>query len=334
MATVPGIDVSYWNSGIDWPKVRATGQRYVFAKASEADSYKDPTLDDNWVGAKSAGVLRGAYHFFRCAVDPTRQAKNYIDYLKSLNDDGELPPVLDLEVSDGVPNHKIIPSVKTWLDLVEAAFGKKPIIYSGFYFLKDSFSVAGGGPPSWAKDYPLWIAQYPNQYVDGMSPSLPPGWFKWTFWQYSEKGKINGINANVDLNVFNGSLEELYKFAGAKIIKEEPKTPKKHKIVVGDSFESIANKYGVTVRELVNANAQLLKAGDELTVPVAVAIPGESGGGAPSAPRQQIKHTVTAGETLYVIAIKYGTTIAKIAHANNITNPNLIEVGQVLIIPS
>ena len=333
MATVPGIDVSYWNSGIDWPKVRATGQRYVFAKASEADSYKDPTLDDNWVGAKSAGVLRGAYHFFRCGVDPERQAKNYIDYLKSLNDDGELPPVLDLEVSDGVPNHKIIPSVKTWLDLVEAAFGKKPIIYSGFYFLKDSFSVAGGGPPSWAKDYPLWIAQYPNQYVDGMSPSLPPGWFKWTFWQYSEKGKINGINANVDLNVFNGSLEELYKFAGANIITEEPKTPKKHKIVAGDSFESIANKYGVTVRELVNANAQLLKLGDELTVPVAVAIPGESGGSVPSAPRQQIKHTVTAGETLYVIAIKYGTTIAKIAHANNIANPNLIEVGQVLVIP-
>ena len=334
MATVPGIDVSYWNSGIDWPKVRATGQRYVYAKASEADFYKDPTLDDNWAGAKSAGVLRGAYHFFRCGVDPVSQAKNYIEYVKSLNDDGELPPALDLEVSDGVPNHKIIPSVKTWLNLVEAAFGKKPIIYSGFYFLKDSFSVAGGGPPSWAKDYPLWIAQYPNQYVDGMSPSLPPGWFKWTFWQYSEKGKVNGINANVDLNVFNGSLEELYKFAGAKIITEEPKTPIKHKVVDGDSFESIANKYGVTVRELVNANAQLLKMGDELTVPVAVAIPNESGGGAPSVPRQQIKHTVTAGETLYVIAIKYGTTIAKIAHANNIANPNLIEVGQVLIIPS
>lgn len=333
MATVPGIDVSYWNSGIDWPKVRATGQRYVYAKASEADFYKDPTLDDNWAGAKSAGVLRGAYHFFRCGVDPVSQAKNYIEYVKSLNDDGELPPALDLEVSDGVPNHKIIPSVKTWLNLVEAAFGKKPIIYSGFYFLKDSLSIVGGGPPSWAKDYPLWIAQYPNQYVDGMSPSLPPGWFKWTFWQYSEKGKVNGINANVDLNVFNGSLEELYKFAGAKIVTGEPKTPTKHKIVAGDSFESIANKYGVTVRELVNANAQLLKMGDELTIPIAVAIPSEGGRGTTPLPRQQIKHTVTSGETLYVIAVKYGTTIAKIAAANNITNPNLINVGQVLIIP-
>jgi GH25 family lysozyme M1 (1,4-beta-N-acetylmuramidase) len=42
MATVPGIDVSYWNAGIDWPKVRATGQRFVFAKASEGSSYSDP----------------------------------------------------------------------------------------------------------------------------------------------------------------------------------------------------------------------------------------------------------------------------------------------------
>ena len=74
MATVPGIDVSYWDSGIDWPKVRATGQRFVFIKATEADNYSDPTFDDNWVGAKSAGVLRGAYHFYRCNVDPKKQA--------------------------------------------------------------------------------------------------------------------------------------------------------------------------------------------------------------------------------------------------------------------
>ena len=102
MATVPGIDVSYWDSGIDWPKVRATGQRYVFIKASEGDSYADPTFDDNWRGEKSAGLLRGAYHFVRSNVDPKKQATKFIDYVKSMNDDGELPPVLDLETPDGV----------------------------------------------------------------------------------------------------------------------------------------------------------------------------------------------------------------------------------------
>jgi GH25 family lysozyme M1 (1,4-beta-N-acetylmuramidase) len=327
MATVPGIDVSYWNAGIDWPKVRATGQRFVFAKASEGSSYSDPTFDDNWRGAKSAGLLRGAYHFFRCNIDPKKQATRFIDYVQSMNDNGELPPVLDLETNDGQTKDKIIERAKTWLDLVETAFGKKPIIYSGQYFLQDYFSEAGGGPPAWAKDHPLWLAQYPNQYIPGMRPSLPRGWFKWTFWQYSDKGRVNGINARVDLNVFNGSLEDLYKLAG---IQTEPQpTPKKHIIAAGDTFESIANKYGVTVRELVSSNPQLLKTGDQLTVPVAIAIPAEDNGGS-TTPRT---HTVKSGENLTVIAIKYGTTVAAIASANNITNINNISVGQVLVIP-
>jgi LysM repeat protein len=210
---------------------------------------------------------------------------------------------------------------------VEDAFNKKPIIYSGKFFLQDYFSESSGGPPSWAKDHALWLAQYPNQYVAGMEPSLPRGWFKWTFWQYSEKGRINGINANVDLNVFNGTLEELYKFVGAQIITERPQTPQKHTVAAGDSFETIANKYGVTVRELVSANPQLLKSGDQLTIPVAIAIPAEEGSST------ERTYTVKPGDTLTAIAIKYGTTIAAIASANNITNINNISVGQVLVIP-
>ena len=337
MATVPGVDVSYWDSGIDWPKVRATGQRYVFIKASEGDAYADPTFDDNWRGAKATGLLRGAYHFFRSNIDPKKQAAKFIDYVKSMNDNGELPPVLDLETPDGQTKEKIISRAKTWLDLVEAAFGRKPIIYSGQFFLQDYFSELGGGPPAWAKDYPLWIAQYPSTYVEGSQPFLPRGWFKWTFWQYSEKGVVNGINAKVDLNVFNGTLEDLYRFAGAQLITEKPPTPQKHTVVTGDSIESIANKYGVTVRELVSANPQLLKTGDQLTIPVAIAIPGESGTDSTTrigVPAGQRTHAVKPGDTLTSIAIKYGTTVAAIASLNNITNINNISVGQLLYIPS
>ena len=339
MATVPGIDVSYWDAGIDWPKVRATGQRFVFVKATEGNTYQDPTYDDNWFGAKSAGLLRGAYHFFHCNIDPKKQADNFINYVKSFNDNGELAPVLDLETHDNVKKEKIIPAVKTYLDLIEAAFGKKPIIYSGYFFLQDYLSEAGGGPPMWAKDYPLWIAQYPNQYTPGMSPLLPRGWFKWTIWQYSEKGVINGINADVDLNLFNGTLEELYKFAGAQpvVAASASEGPKKHKVVAGDTFESVAIKYGITVRELVSANPQLLKSGDQVTIPAAVAIPAESGtssgstsGGASAQPRT---YTVKSGDSLSAIAVRFGSTVARIATANNITNINAISVGQVLTIP-
>jgi GH25 family lysozyme M1 (1,4-beta-N-acetylmuramidase)/LysM repeat protein len=335
MATVPGIDVSYWDAGIDWPKVRATGQRFVFVKATEAITYKDPTFDDNWFGAKSAGLLRGAYHFFRCNRDAKKQADFFIDYVKSFNDLGELPPVLDLETDDGQRRDKIVPAVKIWLDRVEAAFDKKPIIYSGQYFLQDYLSEAGGGPPAWAKDYMLWLAQYPNQYIPGTQPFLPRGWFQWTFWQYSEKGRVNGINADVDLNLFNGTLEELYKFAGAQFLTEKPVTPQKHTVVAGDSFESIAIKHGVTVRELVSANPQLLKTGDQLTVPVAVEIPAETGSstGSDGSTSAQRTHIVKTGDSLTAIAIRYATTVAAIASANNITNINNIRVGQVLIIP-
>jgi lysozyme len=336
MATVPGIDVSYWNAGIDWPKVRATGQRFVFVKATEAETFKDAAFSANWLGAKAAGLLRGAYHFFRSNTDPKKQAANFINYVKSTNDHGDLPPVLDLETHDGQTKDKIIARAKIWLDLVEEAFGKKPIIYSGQYFLQDYFSEAGGGPPAWAREYPLWLAQYPNNYVDGMQPFLPRGWFKWTFWQYSDKGRLNGINAFVDLNVFNGTLEELYKLTGAALSTPSTQTPKKHAIAAGDSFESIANKYGVTVRELVSANPQLLKTGEQLTIPAAVAIPAESGSGSGSTgstPAPQRTHTVKSGDTLYALAIRYGTTVAAIASANNLSDPNNIKVGQVLIIP-
>lgn len=327
MATVPGIDVSHWDAGIDWPKVRATGQRFVFAKATEGINYKDDTFKDNWTGAKAAGLLRGAYHFFRCNVDAKKQADYFIDFVKAAKDDGELPPVLDLETNDGMTKEKIVVAAKVWLDRVEAAFGKKPIIYSGQYFLQDYLVQPGGGPPPWAKDYPLWLAQYPNQFVEGAKPFLPRGWFNWSIWQYSDKGRINGINAAVDMNFFNGTLEELYKFAGAAIPDQ---TPKVHKVTAGDSFESIANQYGVTVRELVSANLQLLKAGEKLTIPVAIAIPQEVPVDASTGTRT---YTVQAGDNLSMIAVKFSTTIAAIASVNDLKNINNIKVGQVLVIP-
>jgi lysozyme len=328
MATVPGIDVSYWSAGIDWPKVRATGQRFVFVKASEGEKYVDPTFDDNWAGARSAGLLRGAYHFFRCNADPGKQADCFINAVRAMPDMGELPPAIDLETNDGQVNERVIARAKAWLDRVQSAFNKKPVIYSGHYFLRDHFSEPGGGPPAWVKDYPLWLAQYPNQYTPGIQPSLPRGWFQWTFWQYSDKGRVNGINDKVDMDLFNGTLEQLYAFAGTALPQDRPKT---HTVASGDTFESIANKYGLTVRELMAANLQLLRQGGSLNIPATV----PAGGGEdpqPPAPGTRT-YPVRPGDSLTSIAIRFGTTVAAIASLNNIDNINQIEVGQVLKIP-
>src|SRR5574340_1799825 len=148
MISVPGIDVSYWNAGIDWSKVRATGQRFVLVKATEGISYVDPTFDDNWSGAKTAGLLRGAYHFFHPNADPGKQADCYINAVKANGGPGELPPIIDIETTDGQTNARIISRAKAWLDRVQTAFNRKPMIYSGQYMLQDHFSEPGGGPPA------------------------------------------------------------------------------------------------------------------------------------------------------------------------------------------
>jgi lysozyme len=335
MPTVPGVDVAYWDSGIDWPKVRATGQRFVLVKATEGETYSDPTFNDNWSGSKSAGLLRGAYCYFHPNMDPQKQAAHFISAVQARNDKGELPHALDLETADGMSAAQIITNAKVWLDQVEQAFGRKPFIYSSVSFLGISFSIVGGGPPVWAKDYPLWLAWYPNQYTDGMTPLMPRGWYNWTVWQYSQAGAVNGINAKVDLDVFNGSLDDLYKFAGVQSSAQQ--TPTSYAVAAGDSFETIANKYGVTVRELVAANPQLIKPGDKLTIPVPVAIPQASGigagSGSGSGTSSTTTYTVKAGDSLTAIAIKYGVTIPAIVSANNLANPNSISVGQVLTIP-
>ncbi len=303
--------------------VRATGQQFAFVKASEGERYVDPTFKSNWAGAKAAGLLRGAYHFFRSNADPGRQADSFINALKALGDPGELPPAIDLETNDGQPNAKVIARAKAWMDRVQTAFNKRPIIYSGQYFLQDHFSEPGGGPPVWTKDYPLWVAQFPLNYTPGMQPGLPSGWAKWSFWQYSDKGHINGIVDKVDLDVFNGSLQDLYQFAGVTLPEDRPKT---HTVASGDTFDSIASKYGLSVRDLAAANLQLLQVGAKLNIPAATATPDEP---SPS----QRNYTVKAGDTLSAIAARFGTTVSAIAALNHITDINRLIVGQVLKIP-
>lgn len=98
----------------------------------------------------------------------------------------------------------------------------------------------------------------------------------------------------------------------------------------GDTLYGIAKKYGVTVSKLAAANnipnTNLIRVGQVLV------IPGTSSTPVPP-PASPLKYTVKAGDTLYSIAIKYKTTVAKLASANKITNANLIRVGQVLSIP-
>jgi lysozyme len=192
---IDGIDVSHWQGAIDWRAVRGGGVEFAFIKATEGATYADPEFARNWAGAAEAGVMRGAYHYFRPNVDPVKQAENFLRVAQIRP--GDLPPVLDVETSDGVAGDALLRSVRVWLETVERATGKRPVVYTYPDFWNRYASGSVGA-------YPLWIATYSRD-----QPMVPVGWSDWTFWQYTSTGRVAGIAGDVDQNRFNGGSTQL-----------------------------------------------------------------------------------------------------------------------------
>jgi lysozyme len=193
-----GIDVSHFQSQIDWRKVQRVGVSFAFVKASEGLSVLDPMFHPNWEAAREQGIFRGAYHFFRPQLDPQQQADFF---LRQLDDDpGELPPALDLEVIGNVDPDEVIRRANRWLKIVGKELKCKPVIYTGSAFFRTTLNNSTA-----FASHPLWIAHY----TIGPKPMVPKAWPQWTFWQFSQQGKVVGINGNVDLNAFNGNMPDL-----------------------------------------------------------------------------------------------------------------------------
>lgn len=200
--TVDGIDVSHWQGTIDWDRVAADGVRFAFIRVSHGLGTYDDQYDRNWPEARRVGILRGTYQYFQPDQDPIAQADLLLEHMGALQPD-DLPPVIDVEATGGMTGPQIAAAVKLWLDHVEAAIGRKPIIYSGYYFWRDNV----GDPPGFS-DYPLWIPQY-----GPTCPLIPDSWARWAFFQTSSTGSIDGISGNVDTDLWNGTEDDLLAFA-------------------------------------------------------------------------------------------------------------------------
>jgi lysozyme len=190
---IHGIDVSKHQSIIDWNSVKEMNVNnvrisFVFIKATEGVDDEDPEFGRNWKKAKSAGLIRGAYHFFLATKSGKEQAENFINSAKL--EPGDMPPVLDVEQTYGVPLNVLRDRVKEWLATVQGYYGITPIIYTNVEFykqvLKDEFDA-----------YPLWVAHY-------LQKERPRIYRDWIFWQHDEGGRVNGIVTKVDFNVFGG----------------------------------------------------------------------------------------------------------------------------------
>jgi lysozyme len=194
---VRGVDVSEYQGVIDWAEIAAQGIDFAYIKATEGSGSVDPFFARNLPDARAAGLRAGAYHFFSFDSPGLTQAENFIAVVPVL--DGLLPPAVDLELygaylSDPPPADDVWPELQRTLDALEAAYGKKPVLYAtGRSY---DLYLSGREVP-----YDIWIRSvYFSPRAEG-----------WTFWQYSDRSKLDGYAGEeryVDLNVFHGTAAE------------------------------------------------------------------------------------------------------------------------------
>jgi len=158
-------------------------------------------LLQRWVQVGRSQALRGAYHFFNTKQSAEAQADHFIAHVLPLTRPGDLPPVLDVEEvpAKGYTTAAYAQAISIWLNKVEAAFGQKPIIYTGNVFWRSYL-----GNTNRFIAHPLWLAKYSN-----IAPQIPGNWPAMNFWQFNDKGSEAGISP-VDTNWFFGDLRALW----------------------------------------------------------------------------------------------------------------------------
>jgi lysozyme len=194
---IQGFDISNYQGVINWKTFNATPYKFGFCKATEGTTFTDAKFKANYRGIKSAGLIRGAYHYGRPSTDPVTQANFFVNTVQPLS--GDLQLVLDLETTDGKTPAQVRAWTVAFINQLTARTGRPGIIYTGFYFWRDS---AGNGTNL---NCPLWLAAY----VTDPSTLVPAAWSNWSFWQYTSSGTVSGISGNVDRNAWNGTLANL-----------------------------------------------------------------------------------------------------------------------------
>lgn len=195
--TVFGIDISRYQGKINWEKFKNENPAeapisFIYMKATEGSDFVDVNFKDNFEEAGKHGFMRGAYHYFSTHSTGLAQAEMFIKTAKLKS--GDLPPMVDVEERPK-NKKKFLQELKIFISKIEEHYGVKPIIYTYRKYKSNYLTEA------FFDKYPSWVAHY---YIDALDDDV-----KWMFWQCSDVGEVPGIPQNVDINIFNGSLEQL-----------------------------------------------------------------------------------------------------------------------------
>lgn len=308
-----GIDVSNWQGYIDYQDVKNDGIDIVYIKSSEGSNIVDSHFRLNYENARANGLKIGFYHYVtaRNVEQAIKEAEFFVSVISGTTPDCKL--AMDFESFGDLNVVQINNISRAFLEKVEDLTGKKQIIYSN---TNDAINIFD---EELARQYPVWIAEY------GVTePGNNGKWSVWEGFQYTNMGRVQGINGYVDRDKFtsdmflnnndeidnnnNGQNEQIY------IVKR------------GDTLSGIARSFNTTVQELVNLNniqnPNLIYVGEQLRVR---RVEGTSIG---TGNIGESIYTVKRGDTLSEIAIRFNTTVQTIVNINGIKNPNLIYPGE------
>lgn len=182
---VLAVDVSAHQGEIAWGSLRSAGIGAAYLKATEGVGHEDSAFSANWKGTRSAGIARGAYHYFTLCSPGAEQAASFLETVPP--DDSALPPAVDLELDGACDARPDTASAKVEVDAfvaaVEEAWGRRVVVYSSW-----EWRNAYGLPEEVGR--PAWLTSH------GERPTT-----SWAIWQVRFDARIDGVKGDVDLDV-------------------------------------------------------------------------------------------------------------------------------------
>lgn len=241
-----GIDVSQWQGYIDFTAVKNAGIEFVYIKASEGTEFTDPFFYRNYANAARAGLPVGFYHYLtaRSADAARAEAAHFVAVTEGLSPAGKM--VMDIEDMRGMSREEVNDAARAFLEGVEAYSNQPAAIYADAYFAERVLDAD-------LAEYPLWIAQY-----NVGEPTADTPWRRPAGWQYTDMGRVAGIQGNVDRDIFGEEMQN----GGAAPVKRTGDRPAdrpadremRYRVQPGDTLYEIAERFGTSVPVLVRMN--------------------------------------------------------------------------------
>ncbi|MCI9064231.1 MAG: LysM peptidoglycan-binding domain-containing protein [Clostridia bacterium] len=249
-----GIDISSHNGYIDMAKVKKSNVSFIILRVGYGIENLDEYFFRNYKEVQKYNIPVGVYFYSYATnkVEALKEAQFVMNTIRGLNI--EYPVYIDMEDSDGYKNSRRV-TYSTCIDICEAFcdFIEKQGYYVGIYANLDWLNNKINN--SRLDRFDKWVAQW-NDKCDYKK--------KYGLWQYSSKGKISGINTNVDLNY---ALKDYMQIIKSANLNQGNKLEKNYIIKKGDTLSEIAQKYNIDWQIIYEQNKEIIGDNPDLIIP-------------------------------------------------------------------